>query len=111
MSQLGYSRRVKDKVAKQLHKNKDLLAETPVEGVEGYSQVVLDVVRFVPNVGLSCGGDEKSLLDLFSIIEKERESKNDVSAPKVKEKRELKNLEFSIHFEARGHCSSMVNWT
>jgi hypothetical protein len=46
---------VTDKVAKQLHKNKELLAkavaETPVEGVEGYSQVVLDVVRLVPNVG------------------------------------------------------------
>jgi hypothetical protein len=58
---------------------------------------------------LSCGGDEKSLLDLFPIIEKEQESKNDVSAPKVKGKRELTNLEFSNHFEARSRCSSMVN--
>ena len=43
-SQMGYiPQRVKDKIAKQLHKNKnkELLAEvvekTPVEGVEGYS--------------------------------------------------------------------------
>jgi hypothetical protein len=60
-------------------------------------------------VGLSCGGDEKSFLDLFSAIEEEREPKNDLSAPKVKGKRELKNLECSINFEARGYCSSMVN--
>jgi hypothetical protein len=71
-SQLGYSRRVKDKLAKQLHKNNELLnevvVETSVEGVEGYSKGVLDAVKFTPNVGLSWGGDEKSLLDLLSVI-------------------------------------------
>jgi hypothetical protein len=62
-SQLGYFRRVKDKIVKQLLKNKELIAEvvaeTSVEGVEGYSKVVLDAVKFTPIVGLSCGGDEK----------------------------------------------------
>ena len=62
-SQLEYSRKVKDKIAKRLHKNKELLvevvAETSVEGVEGYSKVVLNAVKFAPIVGLSCGGDEK----------------------------------------------------
>jgi hypothetical protein len=37
-SQMGYSQRVKENVAKQLHKNKELLAEivaeTPMEGLE-----------------------------------------------------------------------------
>jgi hypothetical protein len=65
-SQLGYSWRVKEKVAKQLYKNQELLAvvvaETPVEG---YSKVVLDAENFAPVMGLSWGGDEKSLLDLF----------------------------------------------
>ena len=56
-SQLGYSWRVKEKVAKQLHKNKELftevVAEIPVEGVEGYSKVVINAVNFAPLVGLS----------------------------------------------------------
>jgi hypothetical protein len=51
----------------------------------------------------------KRLLDLFSAIEEVREPKNYVSAPKAKGKRELKNLECSFNFEARGHSSSRVN--
>jgi hypothetical protein len=54
-SQLGYSRRVKEKVAKQLNKNKEMLAEVvvvnPGEGVEGYSKEVLS------DECCSCGGD------------------------------------------------------
>jgi hypothetical protein len=49
-SQLCYSWRVKEKVAKQLHKNKELLAkivaETLVEGEEGYSKEVIDTMNF-----------------------------------------------------------------
>jgi hypothetical protein len=62
-SQLGYySRRVKEKVAKQLHKNKELLAEVVVETpVEGYSKGVLDVMNLASVVGLSWGGED----DLF----------------------------------------------
>jgi hypothetical protein len=86
-SQMGYKRRVKDKIAKQVHKNKELLAkvvaETPVEGVEGYSKVLLDVVKFASIVGLSCGSDEKSLLELFSIVEEEKKPRNVGSASKV----------------------------
>jgi hypothetical protein len=77
--------------------------------VEGCSKVVLDAVKFTSTVGLSCGGDEKSLLELFSVIEEEKKPKIDSFASKVKEKRELKNLECSINFEARGHGSSRVN--
>ena len=86
-SQMGYKRRVKDKIAKQVHKNKELLAkvaaETPVEGVEGYSKVMLDAVKFTSTMGLSCGSDEKSLLELFSVIEEEKKPKNVGSASKV----------------------------
>jgi hypothetical protein len=65
-SQLRYSRRVKEKVAKQLHKNQELLAEVVAETlVDGYSKVVLDAGNFASVMGLSLGGDEKSLLDLF----------------------------------------------
>jgi hypothetical protein len=56
-SQVGYSWRVKEKVAKQLNKNKELLAEvvveTLMEGVEGYSKGVLNAMNSAPVVGLS----------------------------------------------------------
>ena len=45
----------------------------------------------------------------FLSLKKEREPKNDVPAPKVKGKRELKNLECSINFEAKGRGSNRVN--
>jgi hypothetical protein len=56
-SQLGYSWRVKEKVAKQLNKNKELLAEavviTPGEGVEGSSNKVLNVMNVATVVGMT----------------------------------------------------------
>jgi hypothetical protein len=106
-SQIGYAWRVKEKIAKQLHKNKELFTEVVVEttekGVENYSEVVLDAVKFASIVGLSGGegGDEKSLLKLFSNIEEERKA----YTPKVKGKRELKNLNCSINYEAQGRLS------
>jgi hypothetical protein len=75
-SQLGYSLRVKNNIGKQLKKNKKLLTEvvagTPVVGVEDYFEVVLDMTELAPTLGLTYGGDEKSLLNLFSVIEKDR---------------------------------------
>ena len=82
-----------------MNKNKELLAEvvveTPVEGVEGYSKGVLDVMNSAPVVGLSWGGEDKNLLDLFSVMDK-REPIIGISASKVKGMRELKNLDCSI---------------
>ena len=106
-SQMGYTQRVKEKMARQLHKNKELFAEVVAEtvekGVENYSEVIQDTVKFAPIMGLSCGegGDAKSLLNLFLTIEEER----DPYTPKVKGKRELRNLECSINYEARGRLS------
>jgi hypothetical protein len=106
-SQIGYARRVKEKIAKQLQKNKDLFAEVVVEivekGVENYSEVVLDPMKFASTMGLSCGegDDKKSLLNIFSKIEEEWEP----YTTKVKGKMELKNLECSINYEARGRLS------
>ena len=69
-SQLGYSRRMKEKVSKQLNKNKEMLAEVvvvnPGEVVEGYSKKVLSVMNVSPVEGMSWGGDDKKLLDLLS---------------------------------------------
>ncbi|XP_059431002.1 uncharacterized protein LOC132164496 [Corylus avellana] len=106
-SQIGYARRVKEKLAKQLQKNKELFADVVAEpaekGAGNYSEVVIDAVNFASSVGLSNGegGDEKSLLNLFSNIEEEREP----STSKAKGKREIKNLECSINYEVRERLS------
>ena len=105
-SQLGYSRRVKEKVAKQLNKNKEMLAEAvvvnPGEGVEGYSKEVLSVMNVAPMVGMSWGGEDIKLLDLISTKERKE--------PKAKGLRELKNLDCSIspvkHQRRRGVVGS-----
>jgi hypothetical protein len=92
----SYSSRLfdlKTMVAKQLHV--EVVVETPVEGVESYSKGVLDAMNLAPVVGLSWRGEDKNLLDLFSVIDK-REPIVGVFAPKVKRMRELKNLDCSI---------------
>jgi hypothetical protein len=88
-SQVGYFRRVKEKVAKQLTKNKELLAEAvavnPGEGMEGYSKEVHSVMKVVPVVRMTWGGDDNKMLDLLSARERN-----------AKGMRELKNLDCPI---------------
>ena len=104
-SQVVYARRVKDEISKQLLKNKELLAEVVADiPAEGYSKEVICTMNFAPVVGLSWGGDDKRLLNLLSKIEKKRE----LAAPKVKGKRELKNLECSLNVETSGQRSSQA---
>jgi hypothetical protein len=71
-SQLEYSQRVKKNIGKQLNKNKKMVAEvvadTLVVGLEAYSEGVLDAVECTPTLGLTFGGDEKRLSNLFSVI-------------------------------------------
>ena len=85
MSQLWYTRRVKEKVAKQLNKNKVLVAEAmgviPVVGEDR----VANALNLTPVLGLSWGGEDKKLRDLVEAI-----------VPKVKGMRELKNLDCTI---------------
>jgi hypothetical protein len=73
-SQLGYFRRVKDKVAKQLNKNKELLAEVvidnPEEGVKVYSKEVHSAMNMASMVGMTWGGNDSKMLDLFSARER-----------------------------------------
>jgi hypothetical protein len=61
-----------------------IVVDIPVEGVEGCSKTV----NFASVMGMSWGGDDKKLLDLFSVMDKRE--------PKVKGLRELKNLDCSI---------------
>ena len=67
------------------------MVETPVKGEKGYSKEVIDTMNFASVMGLSWGGDNKSLLDLFSAIDKEK--REFVYVSKVKGLRELNNLE------------------
>jgi hypothetical protein len=85
LSQLWYTRRVKEKVAKQLNKNKDLIVEVmgviPVVGEDR----VANALNLAPILGLSWGGEDKKLWDLV-----------EATVPKVKGMRELKNLDCTI---------------
>jgi hypothetical protein len=105
MSQQGYSRRVKN-IGAQLNKKMNNFVEavvaTPSAGVEGYSEVMLNAMEVTPTLGLSFGGEEKRLNDIFLVIEEDWYCEDGVATSNTKGKRELKNLECSINFEARG---------
>ena len=75
-------------------------------GVEGYSEFVLSVIGAIPILGLSFGGDEKRLMDLFFAIEEGQCLEDEASTSKLKGKKELKNLECSINFDAKDSGSS-----
>jgi hypothetical protein len=85
LSQLWYAQRVKEKVAKQMNKNKDLIAEVvgviPMVGEDR----VANALNLAPVLGLSWGGEGKKLRDLV-----------EATIPKVKGMRELKNLDCTI---------------
>jgi hypothetical protein len=85
LSQGWYNRRVKEKAAKQLNKNKEVTAEAvgviPVVGEDR----VADALNLAPVLGLSWGGEDKKLRDLVEVI-----------VPKAKGMRELKNLDCAI---------------
>jgi hypothetical protein len=85
---------VKEKVVKQLHKNEELLAESvgvTQVGTKGYSKAVLDSMKFALVVGMTWGGEDNKMLEMLSDFEKRKQFAN-VSTPKVKGLRELKNL-------------------
>jgi hypothetical protein len=85
LSQLWYTRRVKEKVAKHLNKNMDLIAEVvgviPVVGEDR----VANALNLTPVLGLSWGGEDKKLRDLV-----------EATVPKVKGMRKFKNLDCTI---------------
>jgi hypothetical protein len=79
------------KVAKQFQNNKELLAESvsvSQVGTKDYSKSVLDSMKFAPVVGMTWGGEDNKMLEMFSDYEKRKHS--EVSTPKVKGLRERK---------------------
>ena len=63
--------------------------------MKGYSKAALDVMKFAPVVGMTWGGEYNKLLDMVSALDKRKPSL-DVSTPKVKGMRELKNLDCTL---------------
>jgi hypothetical protein len=72
-----------------LVKNKEMLAEvvidTTEEGVKEYSKEVYNLMKMASVVGMTWGGDDTKMLDMFSARER-----------KAKGMRELKNLNCSV---------------
>jgi hypothetical protein len=80
-----YNRRVKGKMAKQLNKNKELIAEAVGILPVGGGDRVSDALNLALVLGLSWGGEDKKLRDII-----------EATVPKVKGMRELKNLDCDI---------------
>jgi hypothetical protein len=75
----------------------------------GYSDWALHCVKEIcPIVGISCVGHEEQSLALLIVIEEEhhREELASLSNLGIKGSWELRNLECSINYDARGECSS-----
>ena len=73
----------------------EVVVDSQVVGAKGYSKAALDVMKFVPVVWMTWGGEDNKLLNLFSTFDKRKPS-TDVSTPKVKGMRELKNLDCTL---------------
>jgi hypothetical protein len=71
-----------------------------------YSKTVQCAKELYSFPGISCGGNEKELMDLLTELEEKHGHEVLVSPSKPKGRRELKNLECSINFDARGVHSS-----
>ena len=84
---------MKEKVTKQLNKNKDLLAEAMVDIPMVGEGMVFDAMNLASIVGLSWGGEDKKLRDMLTVTD---EPVVETSAPKGKGMRELKNQDCSI---------------
>jgi hypothetical protein len=73
--------------------------DNPEGGVVVYPMVVQDARSCFHTMGVSFKGTEKGFLDFLTLV---NEGQCSVSAPKQKGKREVKNLEYSFNFDARG---------
>jgi hypothetical protein len=101
LSQMWYNRRVKEKAARQLNKNKELIAEAVGVLPVGGGDRVSDALNLAPVLGLSWGGNDKKLRDIV-----------EATVPKVKGMRELKNLDCDISpvkDKRRRGCSGSKN--
>jgi hypothetical protein len=82
-----------------------LKGDDPERGVVVYPKVVQDARSCFHTMGVSFKGTKKGFLDFLTLVD---EGQRSVSLPKQKGKRELKNPECSITFNARGVGSSQA---
>jgi hypothetical protein len=84
---------------------KDMFGE--LEGAKGQLDIDTDLVKDAKlcfsTMGISYMGSKEGFLDFLTLVD---EGQNSVSTPKKKMNREVKNLECSINFDARGVGSS-----
>jgi hypothetical protein len=73
--------------------------DDPEGGVVVYPKVVQDARSCFYTMGVSFKGTEKGFLNFLTLVD---EGQRSVFVPKQKGKREVKNLECSINFDARG---------
>jgi hypothetical protein len=83
---------------------------SPTSGdLSGYSEWIIQCANEIyPIVGISYVGHELQLLALLTFLEEERrnEELGALSSDGTKGKREVKNLESFVNYNARGSCSS-----
>jgi hypothetical protein len=64
-------------------------------GTRGFSKAVLGAMEIARVVGMTWGGEENKMLEMLSAFDKRKPS-IEVSTPKVKGLRELKNLDYTL---------------
>jgi len=72
----------------------------------GPSRAAIDLSLCFQTLGVSHEGNEKDFLDFMALFDAEHCLKTPVSSPKFKGCREVKNLECTINYDARGFGSS-----
>jgi hypothetical protein len=81
------------------------LRENGEVGDVGYSEVVQSAMEIYPFLGISCGGNEKRLRDLLTVLDKGKSHEVVASISKSKGSRELK-IWSALFFDTRGDGSS-----
>jgi len=77
-----------------------------LEKLGGPPRAAIDLSLCFQTLGISHEGNEKAFLDFMALIDAEHRVEALVSTPKFKGCREVKNLECTINYDARGFGSS-----
>jgi hypothetical protein len=80
--------------------------EDVFEGVGGSLGAAIDVRLCFHTLGVSHEGNVKGFLELLAHVDEEQRQEVSISTPKFKGSREVKNLDCSINYDARGFGSS-----
>jgi hypothetical protein len=76
------------------------------EEIGGPLEAAIDLSFYFNTLGVSHEGNVKGFLYFMTIIDAEHHLDAQVSSPKFKGSRKMKNLECSINYDARGFGSS-----